>query len=295
MSILEAATQPTIKGAALAYCEAGLSVIPCVGKQASALWSRWQNECATFGRIHYWASARMLQNVGIVCGRVSNLVVVDCDGLDAVAEFEATFPHLLDTLTVLTGSRKGKHYWYDAAEHSAETVRTAGYEIRGDGCYIIAPPSIHPVTDLPYMIERRTKPASLDLSEVRMWVKAKINAKTPKPTPRPVPAKTTKVQTKDGIRNPAGYALAALRDECRFVRGAVEGERNKSLYRAALRMGSLVSIGWIDMWVVERELASAAASLSASDGERATEKTIASGLKDGAGGDRTRYGMGKVK
>ncbi len=294
MSILEAATQLTVKAAALAYAEAGLSVIPCTGKQSAALWSRWQNECATFGRIHYWASAGMLQNVGIVCGRVSELVVVDLDGLDAVAEYEATFPKLCDTLIVSTGSRKGKHYWYSAFERSTETVRTAGYEVRGDGCYIIAPPSVHPVTDLPYMIERRMEPASVDLSEVRAWVKAKISAKTPKPAPRPAPVKPAS-QAKDGIHNPAGYALAALRDECRMVRSAVEGERNKSLYRAALRMGSFVSIGWIDRWVVERELASAAASLSASDGEAATLRTIESGLKDGAGGDRTRYTMGKVK
>lgn len=293
--ILGAATQLTVKSAALAYAEAGLSVIPCTGKQSAALWSRWQNECATFGRIHYWASAGMLQNVGIVCGRVSDLVVVDLDGLNAVAEYEATFPRLLDTLTVSTGSRKGKHYWYGAVGHSTETVRTAGYEVRGDGCYIIAPPSVHPVTDLPYMIERRMEPASVDLSEVRAWVKAKINAKAPKPAPRPVPVKPAPQATKDGIRNPAGYALAALRDECRMVRGAVEGERNKALYQAALRMGSLVSIGWINRWVVERELASAAAGLSASDGEAATLRTIESGLKDGAGGDRTQYTMGKVK
>ncbi|NJR63911.1 MAG: hypothetical protein HC769_37205 [Cyanobacteria bacterium CRU_2_1] len=54
-------------------------------------------------------------------------------------------------------------------------------------------------------------------------------------------------------------------------------------------------MGWLDQWIAEKELAGAAAALSATDGEAATLRTIASGLKDGAAGDRTAHGMGKVK
>ncbi|NJR63912.1 MAG: bifunctional DNA primase/polymerase [Cyanobacteria bacterium CRU_2_1] len=236
MSILEAAKQLTIKGAALGYCEAGLSVIPCIGKQASVLWSRWQVERASFGRLHFWHEGGMLQNVGIVCGRVSNLVVVDLDGLEAVAEFETAFPHLLDTLIVKTGSGKGKHYWYTTPiGFSTETVRTKGFEVRGDGCYIIAPPSIHPVSGLPYMIEGFAEPATHDLTDVRKWVKAKMQ---PKPTPKPAQIKPRNPAI-TGIRNPAGYALSALQDECRTVRAALEGKRNDTLYLAAVKWGVL--------------------------------------------------------
>lgn len=292
MSIADAAKQEGIKAAALAYCEAGLSVIPCEGKQAATQWSRWQVERATFGRVHYWHTWGILSNIGIVCGRVSNLVVVDLDGLEAVDEFEAAFPHLLDTLTVSTGSRRGKHYWYYAPiGFSTETVRTKGFEVRGDGCYVIAPPSVHPVSGLPYMIEVSTEPATLELTDVRKWVKAKMQ---PKPTPKPAQIKTHNPAI-TGIRNPAGYARNALQDECRIVRAALEGKRNDALYLAAVRMGSLVSMGWLDQWVAEKELAGAAASLSASDGEAATLRTIASGLKDGAAGDRSQYQLGKVK
>lgn len=291
MSILEAANQLTIKAAALAYCEAGLSVIPCGGKQANIQWSRWQTERATFGRVHYWHTWGVLSNIGIVCGRVSNLVVIDLDGLEAVADFEATFPHLLDTLTVSTGSRKGKHYWYYAPiGYSTETIRTKGFEVRGDGCYVIAPPSIHPISGLPYMVNGFAEPASLELTDVRRWVKAKM---LPKPTPRPVIKTHNPAIT--GIRNPTGYALSALQDECRVVRAALEGKRNDTLYLAAVKMGSFVGMGWLDQWVAEKELAGAAASLSASDGEAATMRTIASGLKDGAAGDRTAYQLGGVK
>jgi len=167
MSMVAASHHDTILECSLAYVEMGLSILPVRGKQPAVAWSQFQTKRAPYSFVHNWQRANLLPGVGIVCGQVSgNLSVMDCDGLEAVATFERTFPHLLDTFTVVSGSGNGKHYYYFTT-HRQPTTRTKGFELRSDGCYVVAPPSIHPVsgkTYVPNRTEIRTVP---NLSENR--------------------------------------------------------------------------------------------------------------------------------
>lgn len=271
MSILHATCSSTPLEAALKYLEAGISVIPVVGKRNAVRWATFQTQRARPGLVHWWHNKGFLAGVAIVCGSVSgNLVVMDLDGEDAVQQYELTFPHLLDTLTIRSGSGKGKHYYYLTSTYTP-TTRTKGFELRSDGCYVVAPPSLHPVTSSPYRVEVKHEPKRLDnLEEIRNWIIQKIRQK---PLPQHKPS--------ERITTTSRYAAAALRYECDNVRRAGSGGANNALFIAAVKLGNLVASGMIARTDVENALFFAAAELTTRDGETATWRTIQSGLQTG--------------
>lgn len=277
MSILQAALRETVLEAGLAYLESDISVIACQGKRTTVMWSRWQVVRPPSGLLHWWDSKGWFQNVAIVLGQVSRgLVCVDLDGEQAVADYQAAFPHLLDTFTVRSGSGKGMHYYYYAKEFTP-TTRTKGYELRSDGCYVIAPPSRHPDTGNYYRVERYVEPmVRPDLEEIRQWIIGKIAAKPP--SEKPLPSM--------GVLQATPYAIRALSSECDNVRSAVQGLRNKTLYTAALKMGNLIQMNYIGRHEVENALMQAAAHLSGQDGEGASWRTIQSGIERGITSNR---------
>lgn len=100
------------------------------------IWSWWRR----------WPDA----NVGIRTGRESGLVVLDVDvrhGGDASLEaLEATYDRLPRTLTAHSGGG-GRHlYFQHPGGHIPNSARLGGFsglDVRADGGYIVAPPSLH--------------------------------------------------------------------------------------------------------------------------------------------------------
>jgi hypothetical protein len=94
----------------------------------------------------HWPSA----NIAVRTGADSGLVVIDVDpehgGLAAIADLQRRHGDLPLTPTVLTGSG-GRHYWFAypglAIPNSAGRLGP-GVDVRGDGGYVITPPSLHP-------------------------------------------------------------------------------------------------------------------------------------------------------
>lgn len=81
-------------------------------------------------------------NVGVVTGAVSGVVVLDVDGPDGTASLAGR--ELPVTPTVETGSG-GRHYYFaHPGGQVPNKVRVApGLDVRGDGGYVVAPPSRH--------------------------------------------------------------------------------------------------------------------------------------------------------
>lgn len=273
------ATTTTILEAALLYADMGFSVIPLRGKVCPVRWTQYQTKPAPFGLLHMWHKNNVMENVGIVCGEVSNrLAVIDLDGMDALREFQATFPSLLDTYSVLTGSGKGGHYYF-YCQQLPPTTRTAGFELRADGCYVVAVPSKHPVTNRFYVPSRELDGIRVvdNLDEVQQWIAAKVTSKR---------EQWTKEAAQTPIRDGSKYGLAALDNACTKVRGSGDGTANNELNRQAFKLGFMVERGHLPYHYTISQLASAAAALSDRDGERATIATIKSGLN--AGMERSR-------
>jgi hypothetical protein len=105
VSIMQASQVDDCYQAALAYQKLNLSVLPLNGKRpVLAAWSEYQFAPAKIEAIHSWQRDGFFGNVGIICGKVSdNLVVLDFDGAGGYPAFVAMFPQLAETFTVATG------------------------------------------------------------------------------------------------------------------------------------------------------------------------------------------------
>lgn len=125
--------------ALLEYKEKGFSVIP-VGNDKKPLvgWKQYQDEKVDTDQIRQWHKDYEDINIGIVTGEISGLVVVDVEDGGSIDGYPPT-------VTAKTGGG-GWHLYY---KHPGEKVANASRieeltDIRGDGGYVIAPPSDHP-------------------------------------------------------------------------------------------------------------------------------------------------------
>jgi len=276
------ANSQTVIESALGYVEAGFSVVPLTGKKPARFYNpnnrRWQSfqwavaqhRRATFSHVHNWQERGWLENVGIVCGKVSgNLVVIDLDGESAVDEFKATYPHLWQgTYVVISGSGKGAHvYLYTMI--LPPTTRTKGFELRANGCYVVAPPSLHPETKQPYKpVDNDMQILVLDeLEDVVNWIMGKMKSQQRQAKPVDIQLPTS------------SYGSKALTGEIDRLRGAAAGERNNTLNLSAFRMGQLIATGTIDRGQVEAALLGAALAIGLPENE--SLRTINSGINGG--------------
>lgn len=104
--------------------------------------------------IKAWWKRHPNASIGIATGSPSHLLVIDLDidenkGLDGMRElreWERDHKELPETVSAITG-RGGSHLYfkYDGSEKYGNRAGILdGIDVRGDGGYVIAPPSLHP-------------------------------------------------------------------------------------------------------------------------------------------------------
>lgn len=203
-----------------AYVALGWSPIPLrADKRPWVPWEAYQRRRAAPEEIEAWRRRFRPLNVGIVTGAISGLVVLDSDGERGDASLAGK--HLPPTPTVRTG--KGIHRYY---RHPGHPVPNAvgllpGVDLRGDGGYVVAPPSMHP-SGRRYEWVQGLSPWDLPPAPMPEWLRQALRPPDLRP-PRP----------------PEWWR--------RFVAdGAVEGTRNNSVARLA---GHLLRRG-VDPFVV---------------------------------------------
>jgi Bifunctional DNA primase/polymerase, N-terminal/Primase C terminal 1 (PriCT-1) len=128
----------------------GCAVFPCQPKQKLPATPRGLLDATTdLDTIAQWWAANPGYNVGVVTGQASGFWVLDVDGDEGEAtlrQLEAEHGALPPTVEVITGSG-GRHVYFrladDPVRNSAGRVG-AGVDTRGDGGYVLVPPSLHP-------------------------------------------------------------------------------------------------------------------------------------------------------
>jgi hypothetical protein len=139
-----------IAKAALDYRRLGWAVIPIhpASKRPLVRWQVYQYRRPETAEIGAWLERWPDANIAIVTGFASGLVVLDMDprhgGEASLAELERRHGPLSETVEARTGGG-GRHLYF---AHPGEIVRNrvglaAGIDLRGDGGYVIAPPSVH--------------------------------------------------------------------------------------------------------------------------------------------------------
>ena len=117
----------------------GWSVIPLIGgqsdnaKQPAGRWSNYRQQHATRLEIKRWRG----EALGIVCGQISGIVVMEFDNADTYSQFCQRFPELIKTYTVRSGKRQLPHLYWQVDY----TVKNRDYHfgsLRSDGKYVVA-------------------------------------------------------------------------------------------------------------------------------------------------------------
>jgi Bifunctional DNA primase/polymerase, N-terminal len=221
-------------------------------------------------------------NLALATGSASGVAVIDVDvprGDHSLARLLEAGYELPETSAVRTGSG-GMHLYYSEPElpvgNSAGRLPGAelelpGVDLRGEGGYVVAPPSLH-VSGSSY----RWIEGEAGLAPAPGWLRPREEVRISEPA-------------RAGIVTPGSstpYGLAALTGELEELRSAPEGTRNHTLNRCAYRLGRLVAGGELN----EHEVVEALRGQALSRGltRREIERTISSGLAAGQRQPRSR-------
>lgn len=225
-------------------------------------------------------------NVGVATGRVSGIVVIDVD----VPEGGASLQRLQDagfevpkTLSATTGSG-GRHLYLTARDEPLRNAVSSlpgvkgglrGIDLRADGGYVLAPPSLH-VAGRRYVWDDATAVPAV----VPEWLRQP-------PRPAVVSAVVPATFSGDG----SAYGLAVLSRELDRLRAARKGARNHTLNRAAFAVARVVAGGELLESAARSALLSAAAIAGLTEHE--SQLTIDSAFA--AGSRRPRSAPHRVR
>lgn len=279
-----------LREAAPAYAHWGWRVFPLFGVEAGSC-RCGRTECSSPGKhplvrrglheastdekkIRSWWARWPEANIGVATGTSSGMVVVDIDLPEAQTSLDRLDQLGLDlspTLTAQTGA--GRHLYFTTSKKLSNTTGRLpgldeplpGIDLRADGGYVVAPPSLH-VTGTRYTwVDPAIEPSSLPT-----WITAP--GRLPSPT-EPMGSDPTF----EGDGTP--YGLAALESEIDLLARAAEGSRNDQLNRSAFALGQLIAGGELAEGPARAALEQIGSHIGLD--EREVRATIESGLRGG--------------
>ncbi len=242
-----------LREAALGYAHRGWRVFPLHGIVNEAC-TCGRTDCSSAGKhplvrrglyeattdpdviMEWWRRWRSA-NVGIATGAVSGLAVIDVDLPAAFVSLGRLIEQEVPaTLTGLTGGG-GVHLVFSSSDetlgNSAGRLpgmddELTGFDLRGNGGYIVAPPSVHRSGGSYEWLD-----ANRPVAAAPAWLK--------QPERTYVALEDVKATDFNGDGTP--YGLAVMRDELDRVRAAQVGTRNHQLNRSAFALARLVAGG----------------------------------------------------
>ena len=253
----------TILDAASAYLDMGFSVIPLrpQSKKPAIKWKGYQSRLPTRDEIENWKQQFPNANIAIITGEISNLIVLDIDGQQGVDSVIRLGGIPNNTPIVRTGSGWQAYFSYPDFPVRNSAHKMPGLDLRAEGGYVVAPPSIHPNRRI-YRWSR--EPAIDSLLSPPFELTALLRPPKPVSPPR---------------QRGAGGSDATYLHQVRLLAASTEGTRNDQLNRAAYTMGGLVGAGRLNRAVAETSLEAIARGIGLTDTEIAA--TVKSGIERG--------------
>jgi len=230
LTMQRATEEPDLAAAAIRYANLGIPVFPCIPGSKRPMTSNGFHDATASARIvHQWWQRTPDANIGLPTGLRSGVLVVDVDvhsGGSGFAAFErARSKGLVDSWGWMVRTPSGGiHAYFPAApdrEQRSWQVPSAHVDFRGDGGYVIAPPSrveMGGVMKKYGVISVTTQaPRPVDAIELRKFLEP----------PRRTPALASPSLRVSGC-NPVALA--------RTVALTPAGGRNRALFWASCRM-----------------------------------------------------------
>lgn len=149
-----------------------MPVRPNSKKPALLTWEHLQTQAAPEEILLQWASQAPTCGIAIVCGTLSDLIVIDDDRSGKPPNREADdFIETLSRLpTAVARTKKGRHFYFRLPrDTNSRPIRIEnkvgflpGLDVRAEGGYVLAPPSPHP-DGFTYVWEREPEDGILEL------------------------------------------------------------------------------------------------------------------------------------
>ena len=161
--------------AAIKYAQEGFPVFPCKGK-TPACPHGFKDATSDEEKLKKLWNDKPY-NIGLATG--GGFVVLDvdhhnggADGLETLARLQQEHGELPETWTVRTGTG-GLHYYFlcDDEKLTIASAFQPGLDYRGNGGYVIVPPSIHPETGKPYNWVEGKNPSKMTvMAQLPEWL-----------------------------------------------------------------------------------------------------------------------------
>ena len=309
---------------ALTWRTLGIACIPIKAQSkcpALESWKQYQERLPTERELEIWFGSGRY-GLAVLVGW-QNLTVLDFDDHWTHSRWLASLPAQQARLVMSTyrvATRRGQHY-YLLPRRRGRNVKLRGLDIKAQGGYVLAPPTIHP-TGIPYRA----------IGEIRDIVSVKSvgtlltahnftehgrsdharqcldpaffddNVRTSAHELLPKKFRLGSRNSGGGILRggvdafdeawycPLGtgshdkYVQAALENEVHNVQAAQKGNRNNALFKAACALGSFIPSGALSESEVRQVLTTAALNTGLSEFE--ISQTLRSGLKTGVSSPR---------
>lgn len=241
----------------------GFCLIPLKpnGKAPLLGWSEYQMSKPSWAQIEQWLENWPDANIGIVTGTVSNLVVVDFD-TDEAFETAVKQGWLGDAVIVETGKGYHAYYQHYGGEIRSRTAIFPNVDVRAEGGYAVAPPSIHESGKTYRWLD---DPSGIAATKMSDWLhELLLEAESPQ-----------------WIAHGPSITLGnvALEREVEILTHTPAGSRNNQLNHSAFKVGQLISQGTLDAQLGINALTTAAQQTGLSTEEIA--RTILSGVQAG--------------
>jgi hypothetical protein len=265
-------------------------------------WGSTKDERVIRGDFKKWPT----QNIGIMCGVESGVIVIETDtaehgvnGEAALKDWETEHGALPETLMACSPSGSIHRYF----NHPGEGIKVksfnailgdgSGVDCKADGGMVIAPPSYrpqrngkadgayswinpgHPIADAPQ--------ALLDIVIEKPVAESSPSQESDNPINKKAKNYERQGKKTSNSKRTQSWAETALDDECDKVASAAKGKRNHQLNASAFSLGQIVGAELLSEADVTDALLQAAKSsgLLHDDGEEKCTATINSGLSKG--------------
>jgi len=156
-------------------------------------WKQYQTKPPTPQEITNDCNKYPESNIAIITGKVSGLIVIDIDSSEGMEKYIAECGELHQTIQAKTGRADGEglhlYFKHPGDGHYANMAKVLpGIDVRGDGGYVIGPPSLHESGNTYQWLNINPLEDGLDdLMDLPDDVKAMLYKKDPNKTPNNEP------------------------------------------------------------------------------------------------------------
>lgn len=150
-------------------------------------WNTFQYNKIDIDQVKQWHSQWPDANWAVVCGQISNIVVLDIDGDEGIASLEKYHPEMSTVDTFIQKTPRGHHLFF---RHPGAGVVVKSFpildkvDVKADGGYVVIHPST--IDDLSYSVVN-----DIPMAKPPGWVVRGESARTP-----------TAEESNDGVRKP---------------------------------------------------------------------------------------------